>query len=551
MKKVSLKTIYLVALSAVFTVSFLMFVLFDLHSQQRQTEAAMLEEARTFAREMDAVWQFMDNSQPVINTAEDGTYEFKGLHCSKVGKSVGALFSKGSDYTIRYTNFDPRNIQDEPDEFEAKALEKFNADAAVTEHYGVTDFQGVERFRYAQALEVDKSCLECHGEPAGEIDITGKAKEGWTLDSVGGAISIVIPLDQQQQAMRDNVVRDVAYFLFITLLIGAVVYAVTTFFVFRPLDRMKLAFADMGEGRLAVSLDDAQAAREISRLIERFNSTAAELHTIYDHLEEQVANRTDELRKANAALERQRDILERLNGDLAKETQFKSDLLSMVNHELRTPLTSIITFAQISREACPPERESERHSWEEIEKNSQILLAMINDMLDIARSDAGSIRTACEPMDLGDIVSSVRGTMTPLAQKYEVAFRTRVASDVPLVNGDFEKTQRMLENLASNAIKFTPDGGTVELRVDVGGDGDVRLRMIDDGIGIAPEDHERIFERFFQVDSTSTRKYNGSGLGLALVREYAVVQGFSVSVQSELGQGSTFTITIPSDAIVG
>lgn len=510
----------------------------------------MLEEARTFAREMDAVWQFMDNSQPVINTTTDGIYEFKGLHCSRVGKSVGALFSKGSDYTIRYTNFNPRNLQDEPDAFETKALEKFNADAAVTEHYGVTDFQGVERFRYAQALEVDKSCLECHGEPAGEIDITGKAKEGWTLDSVGGAISIVIPLDQQQQAMRDNVVRDVAYFLFITLLIGAVVYAVTTFFVFRPLDRMKLAFADMGEGRLAVSLDDAHAAREISRLIERFNSTAAELHTMYDHLEEQVESRTDELRKANAALERQRDTLERLNVELAKETQFKSDLLSMVNHELRTPLTSIITFAQISREACPPDRASERHSWEEIEKNSQILLAMINDMLDIARSDAGSIRTACEPMDLGDIVSSVRGTMTPLAQKYDVAFCTRVASDVPLVNGDFEKTQRMLENLASNAIKFTPDGGTVELRVDVG-EGGVRLRMIDDGIGIAPEDHERIFERFFQVDSTSTRKYNGSGLGLALVREYAAVQGFSVSVESELGQGSTFTITIPSDAIVG
>ena len=173
-------------------------------------------------------------------------------------------------------------------------------------------------------------------------------------------------------------------------------------------------------------------------------------------------------------------------------------------------------------------------------------------MLDIARSDAGSVHVACEPMDLGDIVSSVRGTMTPLARKYCVAFRTRLASDVPLVNGDFEKTQRMLENLASNAIKFTPDGGTVELRVDLdAGNGSVRLCMADDGIGIAPEDHERIFERFFQVDSTSTRKYNGSGLGLALVREYAAVQGFAVSVESALGRGSTFTITIPPDAIVG
>ncbi|HIW76066.1 MAG TPA: DUF3365 domain-containing protein [Candidatus Gordonibacter avicola] len=551
-KNISLKTIYLVALSAVFAVSFLMFVLLDMHSQQEQTEASMLEEARTFAREMDAVWKFMDNSQYVINTTSDGVYEFKGLHCSRVGKSVGALFSKGSDYTIRYTNFNPRNVQDEPDAFEAAALESFNADARVREHYGVADFQGTERFRYAQALEVDKSCLECHGEPAGEIDITGKAKEGWTLDSVGGAISIVIPLDQQQEAMRANVVRDVAYFLMITLLIGGVVYGVTTWFVFRPLERMKLAFAQMEQGSLKVSLDDSRAAKEIGRVIVQFNSMAQELNAVYEHLEDQVESRTDDLRRANATLEQQRDTLERLNSELAKETQFKSDLLAMVNHELRTPLTSIITFAQISREACPPERASERHSWEEIEKNSHILLAMINDMLDIARSDAGSIRTSCEPMDLGDIVAAVRETMTPLAKKYSVSFTARVASDVPLVNGDFEKTQRMLENLASNAIKFTPDGGTVELRADVNrANGSVRLRMRDNGIGIAPEDQERIFERFFQVDSTSTRKYNGSGLGLALVREYATVQGYSVSVESALGCGSTFTIHIPPDAIVG
>ena len=194
----SLKTIYLAALTAVFAVSFFAFVAFDLYSQQRQTEQAMLEEARTFAREMDAVWQFMDNSQSIINNSSSGGYEFKGLHCSVVGKSVGRLFSAGSDYHIRYTNFDPRSEQDIPDEFETKALEAFNADRSVTEYYGVAPFDGEDRFRYLQALEVDDSCLECHGEPFGELDITDHAKEGWTLESVGGAISIVIPLDQQQ-----------------------------------------------------------------------------------------------------------------------------------------------------------------------------------------------------------------------------------------------------------------------------------------------------------------------------------------------------------------
>ncbi len=548
----SLKTIYLAALTVVFGTSFLAFALFDFYSQQRQTEAALLEEARTFAREMDAVWQFMDNSQSVINNSSDGSFEFKGLHCSVVGKSVGRLFSVGSDYAIRYTNFNPRSQQDTPDEFETEALNRFYADSETTEHYGFAPYEGEERFRYLQALEVDGSCLECHGDPAGELDITGRVKEGWTLDSVGGAISIVIPIDQQQQALRDNVMRDVAFFLGITVFIGLVIYVVTTVFVLRPTAELYTAFGQMRQGKLSALVRRRHAAKEVVHLMDGFNDMAGELRDMYEHLESQVEARTIDLQEANAMLEQQRDKLEELNADLAQETKFKSDLLSMVNHELRTPLTSIITFAQISRESCDSSRENDRRSWEEIEKNSLILLNMINDMLDIARSDSGSVRTTCEPMDLGDIVTSVKGTMAPLARKYEVSFRTKVASDVPLVYGDFEKTVRMLENLASNAIKFTPDGGFVELRVAYDADAKtVAMFVTDDGIGIAKEDQERIFERFFQVDSTSTRKYNGSGLGLALVREYADVQGFSVTVESELGQGSTFSITVPGESIVG
>lgn len=548
----SLKTIYLAALTAVFGVSFLAFAVFDFYSQQRQTEAALLEEARTFAREMDAVWQFMDNSQSVINNTSDGTYEFKGLHCSLVGKSVGRLFSAGSDYAIRYTNFNPRSEQDIPDEFEAEALERFNANSSVKEHYGIAEYQGEERFRYLQALEVDNSCLSCHGEPAGELDVTGKEKEGWTLDSFGGAISIVIPIDQQQQTLRDNVIRDVVFFLGITVFIGAVIYVVTTFFVLRPIGGLHAAFGKLKRGRMDAELGGGHAAKEVQQLVGGFNDMAGDLRDMYEHLESQVEARTIDLQEANALLEHQRDKLEKLNESLEQETRFKSDLLSMVNHELRTPLTSIITFAQISRETCDLGRESDRRSWEEIEKNSQILLNMINNMLDIARSDAGSIKSTCEPMDLGDVAASVKGTMAPLARKYEVSFRTRVASDVPLVNGDYEKTLRMLENLASNAIKFTPDGGSVELRVAYDENRQVvTLSMVDTGIGIAPEDQERIFERFFQVDSTSTRKYNGSGLGLALVREYADVQGFAISVESEVGKGSAFVITVPKRLIVG
>ena len=257
----SLKTIYLAALTVAFAVSCFAFALFDIHSQREQTQAALLEEARTFAREMDAVWKFMDNSQTIINTTSNGVYEFKGLHCAVVGKSVGALFSAGSDYAIRYTNFNPRNEQGIPDEFEAQALETFYADPSDPERFGIAAFEGEDRFRYVQALEVDESCLECHGDPQGEVDVTGYQKEGWELGGVGGAISIVIPIDQHQQALRDNVVRDIAFFLLITVVIGSIVYVATAFFVLRPLRGLQGAFGEMRAGRLGASLDEARTAK--------------------------------------------------------------------------------------------------------------------------------------------------------------------------------------------------------------------------------------------------------------------------------------------------
>ena len=327
---------------------------------------------------------------------------------------------------------------------------------------------------------------------------------------MGSAISIIIPIDQQRQAQMDNLAHDIVFFVMLMVLIGGVVYLATKKFVLHPLSGLAGAFDEMREGRMDASPDKGDAAREIAGLIDDFDGMAGELRGMYEHLESQVSVRTEELwranelleqqrdsledlngelRAANELLERQRDSLEDLNGELEKETRFKSDMLSMVNHELRTPLTSIITFAQVSREACGPDRERDRKAWDHIEKNSQILLTMINDMLDIARSDAGTVHVTREAMDLGDVLAAVRSTMAPLASRYEVDLTTSAAPDVPLVLGDYEKTMRMVENLASNAIKFTPDGGSVGVRVSF--DREARIVTIavsDTGIGIAEED---------------------------------------------------------------
>ena len=548
MRRHSVKKIFLVALSGLFAMSLAVFVAFDTNSQRQQSEAALLEEARVFAREMDAIWDFIDNSQYLINYTSDGTYEFKGLYCSLVGKSVGKLFSANSDYTIRYTNFEPRNVLDIPDDFEAAALTTFNG-TSEREYYGVADFKGTDVFRYVRAQTVKESCLDCHGEPAGELDITGHAKEGWTLDSVGGAVSIAMPMDQQMAAMGSNVVRDAVFFSLQALVVGLVLYGLVHLFIFRPLDRVKEGFAEVTDGDVGTVIDDGGAAKELADHIAHFNAMTAELKESYEGLEEQVALRTRDLRAANERLALQKDDLEALSAKLADEVRYKSDLLSTVNHELRTPLTSIIALSQVSLDVYGPATEREREAWETVRRNGTVLLGIINNMLDLARSESGGMSVLEEPMDLGDIVGSVIQGVRPLAQASGIGLESSVAPDVPLVLGDYEKTQRICENLLSNAVKFTPDGGRVALEVTrEGATGDVLVRVSDSGIGIAAADQKRIFERFVQIDSASTRKYAGSGLGLALVAGYAEAQGFSVTVESEEGRGSTFTVRIPAAA---
>ena len=229
----------------------------------------------------------------------------------------------------------------------------------------------------------------------------------------------------------------------------------------------------------------------------------------------------------------------------------RREFVANVSHELRTPLTSIVAFADLLSKHRAGADENEAKALAGIEANSQALMLMINDILEMSRLDAGRVKLSLEVVDVGDVVGIVRATVGPLAAKEHLEFTNEVAPDVPLVQGDFDKLVHVLQNLCGNAVKFTPDGGTVHLgaafhpasskdAVD-----EVWLTVADSGIGIDAADQERIFEKFVQVDSSSTRRYNGTGLGLAIVREYAEMHGGSVSVESELGQGASFVVRIP------
>ena len=516
-------------------------------NQHSQMEDELRVQGRALAQQMDAVWEFMVFNQDRLSQiayTEDGVYQ--GLHCAIAGRIIGQSFTRQSDYTTRFVNLNPRNDAGMPDEYETAALNAFRADEGLQDVYGFAEVDGKQVFRYLAPMTIEEACLQCHGEPVGELDITGYPKEGWEMGDIGGAISIIMPLDVYQQNERDSIIQDVLFFAVMLAVCLVVVYGALSYLVTRPLGKIKAGVAEVSEGNLGVQLSYSESSQEMSDLTCEFNGMARELADVYANLEDEVADRTAQLQEANAVLERQRCQLEEVNAQLVDENQYKSDFLSMVSHELRTPLTSIVAFADLLNKHIVPSNEKEARALRGIEANSQALMLMINDILEMSRLDAGRVRLNAEVVDVGDIIALVRATVEPLALKESLEFSCHVAPDVPLIRADFDKLVHVLQNLCGNAVKFTPDGGHVSVEASYDQTADaVQFMVADTGIGIAPNDHERIFEKFAQVDSSSTRRYNGTGLGLAIVREYVDMHGGSVSVESALGQGAAFVVRIP------
>lgn len=546
MGNIKLKTKFAGLIVVLIAVSLVANIGWTSFNKRAQMENELREKGAVLAQQMDAVWEFMASNQDrfeQISYTDQGVYQ--GLHCAIVGRSIGALFTSQSTYTTRFVNFNPRNDADEPDEFDTAALNAFKSGEA-TEYYDITQYEGKEVFRYLAPMRIEKNCLDCHGEPAGEIDVTGYAKEGWKIGDVGGAISIVMPLDVYMESEQTSVVQDVIFFGGMLVVCLLILYAALSYLVTRPLSKIQLGLKTIQTGNLDVQLAYTESSREMNTLMAEFNEMARDLSDIYENLESQVSDRTAQLAEANSVLERQRAQLEEANKRLLEDNRYKSEFLAMMSHELRTPLTSIIAFTEFLNRGSKPHDEREAETRREIEANSRALLLMINDILEMSRLDAGRTDMNIETVDVGDVAGMVMAVVQPLANKSKITLTCEINPDVPLIEADFEKIRHVLENLCGNAVKFTPDGGSVGLRISYQpAKNAVQFQVSDTGIGISKADQERIFERFVQADSSPSRKYNGTGLGLALAKEYAEMHGGTISVESALGKGSVFTVRIP------
>ncbi len=231
-----------------------------------------------------------------------------------------------------------------------------------------------------------------------------------------------------------------------------------------------------------------------------------------------------------------------------KANHLKDDFLAMLSHELRTPLTAIVGWAEMLGNS-KLDAVASLHAIEVIRRNAQVQVQMIDDLLDVSRIITGKLRLAVQPVDLGTIAIAAIDGLRPAAEAREMRVQLQLDTPARQVSGDPDRLQQVAWNLISNAIKFTPKGGRVEVRVGRV-ESHVEMTVSDTGRGIAPEFLPHVFDRFRQADATTTRAFGGLGLGLAIVRQLVELHGGTVRVDSEgEGHGSTFTVSLPLMAV--
>jgi signal transduction histidine kinase/pSer/pThr/pTyr-binding forkhead associated (FHA) protein len=299
-------------------------------------------------------------------------------------------------------------------------------------------------------------------------------------------------------------------------------------------------------------------------------AVALENSMLYKHIEEQSKAREDELLKlvaertknlsdalneadnARKEAERQREIAELAMAAAKDANMAKSQFLANISHELRTPLNAIIGYSEILEEESDISTDDLATDLKKIKAAAKHLLALINDILDLSKIEAGKMELNIETFNLKNLIDDVVSTIRPLIEKHSIKLHVDSPPNPGLMHADHTRIRQILLNLLSNACKFT-DGGDIFMSVEremTDGEDWIVFRVRDTGIGMNEEQQSKLFRPFTQVDSSTTRRYGGTGLGLAISRRFCQMMNGGISVQSEPGKGSTFTFRLPANVEV-
>jgi len=273
---------------------------------------------------------------------------------------------------------------------------------------------------------------------------------------------------------------------------------------------------------------------------------ALERERLYEELKRASGELERKVREATAELVRQNELLRRQAVQLEQASALKSQFLANMSHEFRTPLNAILGYtSMLLKGVLGPLDDEQAEGLARVDSNGRHLLGIINDILDISRIEAGRMPLRLSEFGLPELVGEVLAEVEPIVAQASVHIEATVDQRLPALQSDRQKVKQIVLNLLTNAVKFTPSGTiTLSARYDPRVR-EVAVTVADTGIGIAAEDHERIFEDFQQADSSPTRTHGGAGLGLSICRRLATMLGGKIQLESAPGIGSTFTVVLP------
>ncbi len=421
-----------------------------------------------------------------------------------------------------------RASQPEADDMEA--VGRFLIDPAKNEETRQAPKENA--YYYYGGIRAGASCVDCHTDPErmGEFGSAEKSNPDLKPGELMAVVRIRLSTQVIEEGFHTNRALLITFAIGTSLLIIAGSYLIIRYVIVKPVKHLKEVSDAIATGELNIR-SEIQTGDEFEDLSHAFNRMIRNL-----------TNTQERNKKLITDLDRKVDELARVNMALYEGNRLKSDFLATMSHELRTPLNSIIGFSEVLLAAENLTEKQHRYAGN-VMTSGQQLLALINDVLELAKLEAGKMRLHPELLNVADVCEHSTAMFRPQAEKKNIELKVIADPAAGSVRQDAGKLHQILTNLLSNAVKFTPEGGRVTLKAATDGH-DLVFTVSDSGVGIAPEEQDLIFEKFRQAGNLMTREQGGTGLGLSIVRELAKLLGGDVSLHSELGRGSTFTVRV-------
>jgi len=422
----------------------------------------------------------------------------------------------------------------------AERIKTLRADQSRDEDILMARRDGPPENTYVRIFKATERCLTCHN-PQGTAGAFG-------LNEPIGAV-IVQLRDPSGEVGRTAFMN--RFWIIVAGLVGGagaiiIFYIITQGLILRPIRQLRALANNVAEGNLEIRSAIA-TGDEYEKLARAFN-----------HMLDRLAATQEKLRQANKQLDMKISELSERNIDLFKANKVKSEFLANISHEFRTPLNAILGFAQVLRDKphVLKEEKAQRYA-QNIITSGNSLLKMINDLLDLAKTQAGKLGLHVETTSVESLMENVLSQFSLLTKNRKIKVKPVLQSALPPLVTDVGKVQQILYNFMSNAVKFTPSRGRIEIEAQFPSPGAqdtgpearmIRFAVTDTGCGVAEQDREKIFEKFRQADGSLTRESTGSGLGLAISKELAAMLAGSIGLESPpkgRTEGSTFWLDIP------